>query len=100
MFSLFCDAPPPTQGKNVSLKEMFESGQFESEEKREKMSKEEIKIDEKRAAKSLRAKFEKGQPFIMDEEGETTNGHGGHGGEIQEVEEVFKDAGNIADIYT
>lgn len=80
------------QGKNISLKEMFESGQFENEDKDKERTKEEIKIDEKRAARSLKERFEKGQPFIMDEEGSETNGHR-LAGELQEVEEVFKDAG-------
>ncbi|XP_047736745.1 uncharacterized protein LOC125177988 [Hyalella azteca] len=84
-------------GKNTTLKERFESGQFENEDKNHTKNKEEIKIDEKRAARSLKEKFEKGQPFCLDEENDDVGRR--HVGEKEEVEEIFKEAGEAGRLH-
>lgn len=107
------------QGKNSLLKEKFESGVFDEEEeeeedagdegKRRRKSKEQIKIEGKRTASALMKKFERGEPFILEDEEGTEEGEeeeeeeeGGAprlgrrrriGSEKKEVEEIFKEAG-------
>jgi len=65
-------------GKNSHVKDMFESGTFGQEKLHDR---EEIKIDESRAAKGLKEKFEKG---LMTE--------AEYASERAEVEEIFRDA--------
>ncbi|XP_076066324.1 uncharacterized protein LOC143039888 [Oratosquilla oratoria] len=76
-------------GKNLTLKEMFESGAVDGEKMDKSVMREEIKIDGKRAASSLKEKFEKGRPFTLEDE---DNEERKANGEREEVEEIFKEA--------
>merc|ERR1712002_582895 len=72
-------------GKNISLKEKFETGVFDEDENPRNGNKETIKIEGRvAAAKSLRERFEKGEG-AFDEDGKYL-------GEKHEVDKIFKDA--------
>lgn len=67
-------------GKNITTREMFESGNFEDQDKRPKR-KEPIAIEGRPAAKNLREKFERGLSMDEDENHER-----------REVDDVLKNA--------